>query len=66
MDFQLTLSANSKVDTERTLSVSKLGECAVGIDTCGVGKIGPHGPLPLTSYIPVTYTHLTLPTILLV
>ena len=47
MDFQLTLSANSKVDTENTLRVSKLGACAAGTVTRGVGKIGPLEPLPL-------------------
>ena len=29
------------------MSVSKLGACAVDTVTRGVGKIGPHGPLPL-------------------
>ena len=47
MDFQLTVSANSKVDTESTKSVSKLGACAAGTRTRGVGKIGLRGPLPL-------------------
>ena len=47
MDLQLTLSVNSKVNTEHTMSVSKLGVCATGIASHGVGKIGPHGPLPL-------------------
>ena len=46
-DFQLTLWANSKVDTQNTLCVCKLGACATGTATRWVGKIGPHGPLPL-------------------
>ena len=47
VDFQLTLSANSKVDTENTKSANKLGACDADTLTHGVGKIGLQGPLPL-------------------
>ena len=55
MDLQLTLSANSKVYTENTLIVCKLGACAAGTVTHGVGKTGPHGPFPLASQTPVPW-----------
>ena len=47
MDSQLTLSANSKESSLNAPSASKIDACDTGTLTRGVGKIGPHGPLPL-------------------
>ena len=46
MVFSSPLAANSKVEMENTYVLVHLGVSDVGL-ACGVGKIGPLGPLPL-------------------